>query len=747
VSFEKRTLITIGKDDFEIIDSELIKTAAFKLPDNVLYDPDFLYMWLKAVSAGESWGCNKNSDWFPRHELENSYQTFLTAHMFKNHENKDIKNAIGDVLDAKWDPYMDCVKLLVRVDNKIAPSIVRGFQKGYMTDVSMGCRVEYSVCSICNNKAKTPKEYCEHVRFERGKIYDDGRKVYEINIGPKFHDISAVLNGAEKTAKVTGIYIPEGKVAHMDHVDVEKVAGIVNDVDGLMKVASFQPRMVGDKISSIDLCLDPEKVAGIDLIGPDLFLDKFMSKKAYAHKIAELKKEIDAKIENISDKEVTDNLVEKGDSARNLLRMVSENYWDDEKCSEIADILKTMAEEKNISEQEIFCQFLNVVSFTGCELAPKEFHAISDKLFDLKHESATEDYTDEKEEDFERAMETPDLKPHSIETLISSALKAIRSDLPGELGSGFPELPGHVRGVTMMIVMPNKRHAFGSDIGRDLLQKFSSDIVGRSVYSPVLLKKASEKHDNTEYWKMSGNIIKQAMYMLYQRDRTSRFGSAALMKKANDFISEYIPMEKFASGYTIPKALTIGLPITFGYSAYQRARIKNGENISSLNRYVADNPSSAYLIQAMFGPFAFKHGMKAAKGMKNTASKAYWGAANATGKVKISEIVLGNMEKTASMEFEPVDSVKQYDGDQVNILETAKLMSKAGFDSAVPAVLSKVGLDESDMENYLHIQKNAIASDITRRLRKNAQDMLSLGIILPSFDFHRVAMQVFADNL
>jgi hypothetical protein len=747
VSFDKRTIITIGKDDFEIIDSELIKTAAFKLPDNVLYDPDFLYMWLKAVSAGESWGCNKNSDWFPRRELEGSYQTFLTAHMFKNHENKDIKNAIGDVLDTKWDSFMDCVKLLVRVDNKIAPSIVRGFQKGYMTDVSMGCRVEYSICSICGNKAKTPKEYCEHVRFERGKIYEDGRKVYEINIGPKFHDISAVLNGAEKTAKVTGIYIPEGKVAGMNNQGMQKAAGVSGDASGMMKVASFQPRMVDGKLASIDLCIEPEKTAGIDLIGNELFLDKFMSKKAYSQKIAELKKEIDAKIESISDKEVTDNLVEKGDSARNLLRMVSENYWDDEKCSEIADILKTMAEEKNISKQEVFCQFLNVVSFTGCELAPKEFHAISDQLFDLSPDKNTEDYTDEKEEDFERAMETPSLKPHTIETLISSAIKAIQADIPGQLGSGHPELPSHVRGITIMAVMPNKRHAFGSDLGRELLQKFSSEIIGRSVYSPVLLKKASQKHDNTEFWKMPDNIVKQAMYMLYQRDRTSRFGSAAYIKRAFDFMSEYIPMEKMASGYTIPKALTIGLPVTFGYSAYQRARIKNGENISSLNRYVADNPASAYLIQAMFGPFAFKHGMKAARGVKNTASKAYWGTANATGRVKISEIVLGNMEKTASIEFEPADLEKKYDRDQVNILETAKIISKAGFDSAVPAVLSKVGLDESDMENYLHIQKNAIASDITRRLRKNAQDMLSLGRIMPSLDFHRVAMQVFADNL
>ena len=745
MSFEKTTIFTIGKDDYEVIDSELIKTAAFKLPENILYDPDFLYMWLKAVSAGESWGSNKNSDWFPRHELENHYQTFLTAHVFKNHENKDIKNAIGDVLDSKWDKFMDCVKLLVRVDNKIAPSIVRGFQKGYMTDVSMGCRVEYSICSICGNKAKTPKEYCEHVRFERGKIYDDGRKVYEINIGPKFHDISAVLNGAEKTAKVTGLYVPQSKIAGISQSGLAKVASV--NIDGIERPVNSLYTGMQKVASEINLSETHEKTAGIDLIGNDLFLDKFLSKKAYAHKIAELKKEISSKIESVSDKEVTDDLVEKGDSVRNLFRMVSENYWDDEKCSEISTILKQMSEERNVSKQEIFCQFISVVSFTGCELAPKEFNQIFNNLFDLSQDEYTDEYSDEKEEDFERAMEVPELKNHSLETLISSALKAINADLPGQLGSGHPELPKHVRGVTIMAIIPHKEHAFGSDISRDLLQRFSSDLLGRSVYSPGMIKKASCKNNNEEFWKMPDDVVKQAAYMLYQCDRTKRFGNPALLKKTADFIYGYVPMEKTASGYTHLKALTIGLPVTFGYSAYQRSRIKNGENINSLNRYIADNPASAYFIQAMFGPYAAKHGANAIKGAGKAMKKGYWGAANATGKVKIADIVLGNMEKTASITIEPVDQLRQYDEDQVKVLETAKIMSKVGHDAAVSMILSKVGLDDSDLETYLHIQKNAIASDITRSLRKNAQDMLSLDRIMPSFDLNRVVMQVFADNL
>lgn len=742
MSFNKETIIALGGDDIEVIDSELIKTAAFKLPDNIVYDPDFLYMWVKGVSAGESWGDNKNNDWFPRRELENNYSTFLSAHVFKNHENKDIKNAIGDVLQAKWNAFMDCVKLLLRIDGTIAPSIVRGFQKGYMTDVSMGCRVEYSICSICGNKAKTPKEYCEHVRFERGKIYDDGRKVFEINIGPKFHDISAVLNGAEKTAKVTGIYIPDSKVASIGGSRMEKAAGTF--LGGLEKVASFQPRMVGGKIASIDLCAVPEKRAGIDLIGKDLFPDQLMDKRAYAHKIAELKKEIDATIESVSDAEVTDHLVEQGDSVRNIFKMVSENYWDEENCVAIADILRQMAEDKGVSLQEVFCQFLNVVSFAGSELAPKEFFMIADALFDLPPSDATEEYSDEKEEDFARAMTAPSLKGNSMESLINAALSAIHG---GHSEHNLPALPKAVKGITIMAVLPRKEYAFTKDIGRDIMRVLSPRLAERSFFSPNMVKKASNQNNNQEYWKLPDHFIKQAMYLLYQNDRTDRFGSPVYLKKAADFITENFLMEKVAgSGYTKAKAWALGLPVTFGYSAYQRARMKNGENIGSVNRYIAENPASAYLIQAIFGPMVYKGGLKGIQKVKNAGNSAYWGAANATGKVKMSEIVYGTMEKTAGVPVDSIEAVKQYDQDQEKILKTAGLMIKAGYEDAAQTILSKSKLSEEDLDGYLQIQKNAAISDITGRLQKDAKAISVLGKIPPSVDFDRVVMQAYVDQ-
>jgi hypothetical protein len=64
------------------------------------------------------------------------------------------------------------------------------------------CKVPYDVCSICQHKSKTPKDYCDHARTMMNKILPDGRKVFVYNPQPKFFDISFVFIGADKTAKV-----------------------------------------------------------------------------------------------------------------------------------------------------------------------------------------------------------------------------------------------------------------------------------------------------------------------------------------------------------------------------------------------------------------------------------------------------------------------------------------------------------------------------------------------------------------
>ena len=211
---------------FKIIESNVLDSPMLyknasptSLPEP--YDADFLYVRVRAVSAGEFWGPNRNADFFSEDELKSHYKTFLDAHVFKNHENKDVAKSIGRVLTADWNDEMKYVELLIKIDRKLAPSIVRGFEKGYTTDVSMGCRVKKTICSICGNEASTRAQFCSHVNKERNNIYPDGRRVFEYNISPSFHDISVVLKGADRTAKNLEI------VASSYEDSLEKVASSV----------------------------------------------------------------------------------------------------------------------------------------------------------------------------------------------------------------------------------------------------------------------------------------------------------------------------------------------------------------------------------------------------------------------------------------------------------------------------------------------------------------------------------------
>jgi len=72
------------------------------------------------------------------------------------------------------------------------------------------CKVPYDVCSICGNKAKTRAQYCDHLRYHMNKIPPGHtKKAYAINTLPRFFDISFVLIGADRIARVMK------KVAHM----------------------------------------------------------------------------------------------------------------------------------------------------------------------------------------------------------------------------------------------------------------------------------------------------------------------------------------------------------------------------------------------------------------------------------------------------------------------------------------------------------------------------------------------------
>lgn len=167
--------------------------------------PGMLYAVVRAVSVGT----NGNGDHFTYDELKRAYKSFVGKGVFVNHQSSDIEKKRGMIVDAKFmeerGPENAYVTAVLEINAEAFPELATMIRSGHANSVSMGCQVAYSNCSICNHAAKTVKDYCMHVKMNKGGVYN-GRPVFEINNGVEFIEISMVTTGADANAKVLEIF-------------------------------------------------------------------------------------------------------------------------------------------------------------------------------------------------------------------------------------------------------------------------------------------------------------------------------------------------------------------------------------------------------------------------------------------------------------------------------------------------------------------------------------------------------------
>jgi len=238
----------------------------FDIEAEVKKHPDSLYVKVFAIKANEM---NDNGDWFSTQELRKATSTFVGVPVFTNHQNSDINQARGKVVHSWYDPDRDGIMIIARVDSEAYPQLARGIKEEYIVGTSMGCKVAYSVCSICHHYAETPKDYCEHIRERKtrhissrnvrcrfpekghgpcpicGSTKDDiktfsvNHKAYEHNFGVEFIENSFVVNPACHSCGVTEVIDTSKFIA--------KVADISQRLPGLLKVASQQNLVCDDQ--------------------------------------------------------------------------------------------------------------------------------------------------------------------------------------------------------------------------------------------------------------------------------------------------------------------------------------------------------------------------------------------------------------------------------------------------------------------------------------------------------------------
>lgn len=189
----------------QVIDAEITK------------HPSALFFRAKAIAADET---NSNGDYFSSEELIKAAQSFVGVPFYTNHENTDITKAKGKLVFSEWDPKEKAIYVIGFIDREAYPQLCRGVEQDYMRGVSMGCVVEHSKCSICNNSAATVEEYCPHVKFRKGRTFSGTAKdvvtgeiknfknapVYEKNFGVRFIELSGVGDPACKSCFIEGVY-------------------------------------------------------------------------------------------------------------------------------------------------------------------------------------------------------------------------------------------------------------------------------------------------------------------------------------------------------------------------------------------------------------------------------------------------------------------------------------------------------------------------------------------------------------
>lgn len=253
-----------GEDRVELLNDTMVKIASNEIQEywaKLDKSPDKAYLHVIAMTDSNYYGCNNNGDFFYGKDLKEWHHTFVdNAHVFLHHVNKDPKKSIGKPIYSWYNENMHRVELVLELykNNPLATKTIDSIKRGDQIYVSMGVSVTHDICSVCDNKAKTRKEYCSHLRYNMKKILPDGRQVYSINPPPlKFFDISVVNKPADKVAwaldkAASSGYSPDTDLdassAQLGQVYEEEQACLA----GLDKVSEIIKQVEGDAVDYKD---------------------------------------------------------------------------------------------------------------------------------------------------------------------------------------------------------------------------------------------------------------------------------------------------------------------------------------------------------------------------------------------------------------------------------------------------------------------------------------------------------------
>ena len=181
-----------------------------------------------AVADTEYWGYNRNGDGFSGQDNCRTHDGFVKrAHVFRNHKHDISKHpTFGRPVASFYHPAMHRIELVNAVSTKTAADIIDDVARGRDVAWSMGSDVPFDVCTVCGNKARSPKEYCIHAkRPNLGRLLKTGQICALDNPNADWFDISHVGRPAERIAYTMRMVKAAMDLGTISIADGEEVCG------------------------------------------------------------------------------------------------------------------------------------------------------------------------------------------------------------------------------------------------------------------------------------------------------------------------------------------------------------------------------------------------------------------------------------------------------------------------------------------------------------------------------------------
>ena len=128
---------------------------------------------------------NANGDGWETRLLKQAYKSFRGAYNYLEHYQVPAEKK-GWIVDAfSRDVTLDSGEKVIYIDILVATErkhkdLVAKIENGSMHSMSMGCKISYSICSKCGNKAIDESQLCEHIKYLKGNTFYDDNGVQRV---------------------------------------------------------------------------------------------------------------------------------------------------------------------------------------------------------------------------------------------------------------------------------------------------------------------------------------------------------------------------------------------------------------------------------------------------------------------------------------------------------------------------------------------------------------------------------------